>query len=255
MRSILRSTAADWSSGPHPARVAALVVAIGVVATTGLAFSATADPDGRYAREEFTTSGRAPTPTVSSEVGTVDCSQNVGGACLPFPPDGSGAKGAWIQVQGRVVSNCCGIPLQICLDNDGDDVCGTGTSPTDDSCNDQIWATHTDAGGFINPIGPLPTGYKADCPGGSRHVGYVVIVCEATHAPAGPPGHEHAVVDGTLTAATELHSNGSAPSGDFCRAGTPGTVITETVPLGVPPVAVAGLLVGVALAWGRFLER
>jgi hypothetical protein len=125
-----------------------------------------------------------------------------GGLCLPF--DGGNAVHILDAVNGENVA------FQVCIDNNGDNFC---TFPDPDPvCGDEVSFSHDDAGNFFNPIGPLSTGFKSGCPGGSWR-GFVVMLCEGAHADlaSSNPAHVHPVTSGT----GETVSGGEG-TGTFC---------------------------------------
>lgn len=156
-------------------------------------------------------SGSAP----AADDGVVVCGgePSVGGACLPFGDLDSIV--VLDDVSGRAVA------FQVCIDNNGDGVCGNspddGRDPGQLGCSDEIFFSHDDAGRFFNPLGPLPTSFRAGCPGGPWH-GYVVFLCEGVHVSASAdgsvtvPAHAHAATVGTIALA-----EGGSGYGDFCR--------------------------------------
>lgn len=137
------------------------------------------------------------------DFGVVECNTvggpSVGGACIPWS-----AGGQAIEVvddhNGRDVA------FQVCVDNDGDHLCGG--LPTIAGCNDDIVFSHFDDGSFSNPLA-APTSFRTGCPGGFR--GWVVFLCQGTHATTAP--HTHEVTTGRVTAAAS-----GGPSGEFCGA-------------------------------------
>jgi len=144
-----------------------------------------------------------------ADFGVVECNAmpapSTGGACIPWSGGGGGV---------RVVDavNGTNVAFQACVDNDGNSLCGG--VPTVAGCDDDIVFSHHDNGTFSNPLA-APTSFRAGCPGGFR--GWVVFLCQGTHATTAP--HTHEVTTGTVTAA-----GSGGPSGEFCGG----------VPLGKP---------------------
>lgn len=139
----------------------------------------------------------------------------VGGGCLPFPADGRlGFVGVVDDSAGSEVA------FQVCIDNNGDGICG---GPQSAECPDQIFFSHADGGKFFNPLGPLPT--KTLCAQG--HQGYVILLCTGEHQDETLP-HTHSLTQGLIYPA----SNGSG-YGNFCGGGGTGT------PTGIERDAVA----------------
>ena len=130
----------------------------------------------------------------------------IGGGCLPFPTDGrEGYVGVFDDSQGKEVA------FQVCLDNNGDGVCG-GPGRADGTCGDEIFFSHSDDGRFFNPLGPLPTTFQRGC-GDGAFPGYVVLLCTGAHEVDGS-AHTHAVTQGRI----ELRPTGSG-YGNFCGGG------------------------------------
>ncbi len=126
---------------------------------------------------------------------------DVGGACIDFGT----TSNLFVRVDDA--GSGTDVAFQVCIDNDGDSACG---SPAFLPCGDDLFFSHDDSGGFHNPLGPLPTGFRSGCPGGP-HNGYVVLLCEGVHAPAADDPHAHAATTGTVS----LDSSGTG-FGDFC---------------------------------------
>ncbi|HEU0132452.1 MAG TPA: hypothetical protein VFQ85_15820 [Mycobacteriales bacterium] len=185
-----------------PRRIVLTVAAFAAAAMAAVAPAAHATVVARYAA--------ATTGVVRDGNGTVfdngavvcDTVHNAGtgGVCLPF--GGGDAVAVHDDVLGEDVA------FQVCVDNNGDGLCGP-SSPAD-PCPDQISFSHSDDGSFFNPVGPLPTGFLPGCTGG-RWQGYVVFLCEGTHAVGAP--HEHTALTGTATV-----SGSGEGSGNFCFA-------------------------------------
>ena len=125
---------------------------------------------------------------------------SIGGGCLPFSPADNSV---------RVLDDHIGLAVafQVCIDNDGDGLCG-GTRGT---CADDLFFSHNDAGDFYNPLGPLPMGFKPGCSGGFP--GYVVFLCQGIHFPRTGAPHHHTPTKGTISGTT-----GGSGFGDFCQA-------------------------------------
>jgi hypothetical protein len=133
----------------------------------------------------------------------------VGGGCVSW----ASAPGA----DALDVTDVTGNPVayQVCIDNDGDFLCGGSQDP---NCPDQIFFSHADNDVFFNPLGPLPASFLPGCPGGFP--GWVVFLCTGAHQEfdaatgAAEDPHAHAAFAGTLTPTV----NGSG-FGDFCGGG------------------------------------
>lgn len=133
--------------------------------------------------------------------GAVVCSAStpsIGGGCLPF----SGA----VSVQDAVLGSA--VAFQVCIDNNGDGICGGGDASGGSACSDEQFFSHDDKGRFFNPLGPLPTTFARGCEGGA-HAGYVVFICDAVHNADG--AHLHKPTTGTITGVGE-----GSGFGDFC---------------------------------------
>lgn len=141
-----------------------------------------------------------------------DTGPSLGGACITFGPYdsvlvGDGAAGA-------------AVAFQVCIDNNGDGVCGGPQGGgAAGRCFDQIFFSHDDAGRFFNPLGPLPNSFLPGCGSGAPFAGYVVFLCEGVHGGAGSDGsattpHTHGVTTGSVTGV-----HGGSGFGDFCSPG------------------------------------
>lgn len=148
--------------------------------------------------------------------GAVVCSASTGdgfgGTCL-----------AWASVGDAdavlVVDDASGreTAFQVCIDNDGDGVCGGSASSADGTvpaCQDEFFFSHDDRGRFFNPLGPLPTSFRAGCERNGGFPGWIVYACQGAHVPRGGSGHSHAATTGTTTAVV-----GGTGYGDFCGGG------------------------------------
>ena len=131
----------------------------------------------------------------------------IGGFCVGF--GGGDSIEVIDQVAGRNVA------FQACIDNNGDGIC---TSPDFGDCADVTFFSHDDDGSFKNPVGPMPTGFTDNCRGGFP--GYVVFLCEGTHATELDP-HVH-----TAGAGTGYVTTGGQGSGTFCG----GTIVQSRKP-------------------------
>lgn len=133
-----------------------------------------------------------------------------GGGCLPFPQEGT-REGAFIGVRDDAAGKA--VAFQVCIDNNGDGVCGGQFSP-DEKCRDQIFFSHSDGGRFFNPLGPLPTRGLAGCP---TFQGYVVLLCTGAHDDRELGTHSHTLTSGVI----QFAPFGSG-YGDFCGGGGAG---------------------------------
>lgn len=151
----------------------------------------------------------------------------IGGGCLPFPAGGVSddgtPRGGFVQVlddsAGREVA------FQVCLDNNGDGVCGgpasalqldagIPTSGLGGRCPDQIFFSHDDEGKFHNPLGPLPTSLLEGCAENGGFQGYVVLLCQGAHE-VGGAAHTHEVSSGSISLAREGSGYGTFCGGGF----------------------------------------
>ena len=134
----------------------------------------------------------------------------VGGGCLPLPLPGfpGSREGGFVEV----VDNSAGhnVAFQVCLDNNGDGVCGG--PQTDPFCRDQIFFSHSDGGVFHNPLGPLPPRTQEGCFGAFQ--GYIVLLCQGEHNDPQVGAHTHSLTTGTIQAATT-----GTGYGNFCGGG------------------------------------
>lgn len=126
----------------------------------------------------------------------------IGGGCVAF---GAVPGASSVRVSDRL--HGATVPFQVCIDNDGDGVC---TSPDFGNCADEIFFSHDDNGVNHNPLGPLPTGFAAGCPGGAWN-GYVVFLCNGVHTAGG--AHAHPASVGTITTVSGVPGTGY---GTFC---------------------------------------
>jgi hypothetical protein len=187
--------------------VLALLV-VGVVALAGL--PGRAESSVTYVGGGAAVVKSAGEPAVVDD-GVVVCNPDgapsIGGGCLPF--------GGSVQVTDAVLGNA--VAFQVCIDNNGDGICGGGDAAGGTACADDLFFSHDDKGRFFNPLGPLPTTFARGCSGGA-HSGYVIFLCDAVHNAEG--GHAHKPTTGSITTT-------SAPGtgfGDFCapHPGQPG---------------------------------
>jgi hypothetical protein len=149
------------------------------------------DLGDRYAAGGTTVARQSGQTAVDNGFALCDATHRAGtgGVCLPF----TGGNGVHVldAVHGENVA------FQVCVDNNHDNFCGfnpfdvpASTGP----CADDIVFSHDDNGAFHNPVGPVPTGFRAGCaqPAGARSWnGYVVILCEGAH-----DTHQHPATTG-----------------------------------------------------------
>jgi hypothetical protein len=146
----------------------------------------------------------------------------IGGGCLPFPIFQPGRDGgAFVAVNDASAGQH--VAFQVCIDNNGDGICGGQFLPND-PCPDQIFFSHANGGVFHDPLGPLPTKPLAGCH--NAFPGYVVLLCQGEHNDPISGPHTHTLSSGQIYAAT----NGTG-YGDFCGGnggGTPTGINTNT---------------------------
>jgi hypothetical protein len=161
-------------------------------------------------------------PTDTKDRGSVICNSDgasIGGGCIPFNP----LVGDSIRVDDDLAGTA--VAFQVCIDNNGDGLCGGQREGPGAFCADQLYYSHGDAGTFDNPLGPLPMTFRPGCPGG--FAGYVVFVCVGIHAVEGHPPHQHIAPKGMITLTTGgTGVIGDKSVGDFCG----GTVETPPKP-------------------------
>jgi hypothetical protein len=138
--------------------------------------------------------------------------QGTGGLCIPFSDLGTDDS---VLVSDDQVGSAA--IFQVCVDNDGDGVCGggkRGDPGSNDLCSDRIVFSHSRDGANANPM-RLPVDgkflYDNFCGANGGFAGYIVIICAGTHADESGV-HEHIASAGTVTTTT----GGVVPSGDFC---------------------------------------
>jgi hypothetical protein len=137
---------------------------------------------------------------------------SLGGGCVAF--------GASVSVVDAVQGT--NVAFQVCIDNNGDGVCGSSGQPgANDPCADDIFFSHDDRGNFYNPL-KVPGGFRTGCTGGPWQ-GYVVFLCTGVHNPGSPTGlpgvpHAHVATTGSI-ASGPLPGTGF---GNFCNPGPTG---------------------------------
>jgi hypothetical protein len=144
---------------------------------------------------------------------------STGGACVGFADVEPGSDGRGQSVYLGVLDDAQGadVAFQVCIDNNGDGVCGGPDGAGFQRCGDDQFFSHDDEGRFFNPLGPLPNSFRQDCPGSSSHAGFVVFLCTGVHSSDGTDAHAHTVTDGT---AKTVVSDDATPSyGNFCGGG------------------------------------
>lgn len=144
---------------------------------------------------------------------------STGGACVSFADATIGSDGRGQSVYLGVTDDAVGadVAFQVCVDNNGDGVCGGPSGAGFERCGDDQFFSHDDEGKFHNPLGPLPNAFRQGCPGSSTHAGFVVFLCTGAHTVEGPDAHTHTVTDGT--AATVVSDDSTPNYGTFCGGG------------------------------------
>lgn len=127
-----------------------------------------------------------------------------GGACLPFAAGVNAVEVVDEELGARVA-------FSVCVDNDGDGRCGAQDPAA--PCQDFTARSHDDGGVFINPLGPLPTGFEPGCPGG--YPGYLVFVCSGVHDDE-TGSHAHRASRGTVSTASVPPGPPTA-GGNYCE--------------------------------------
>jgi hypothetical protein len=163
--------------------------------------------DQREARYEGsgTTVVRVAGVTLVDE-GSMSCSATTGagsgGSCLRFDPTNPAPAVSINDADPTIGTH---VAFQACVDNNGDGFC---TSPPEDGpCPDDIVFSHSDGGGFSNPL-TVQKGFRPGCPGGP-YPGYIVFICAGTHVDGS--AHTHRATNGLALLVT-----GGGPSGNFC---------------------------------------
>lgn len=177
-----------------------LVLIAGVV-------SATSGPFDTYVSATTAVVKEAGQQPILDDGGTI-CNKgnpnpSLGGGCVLFGPWDS------IHVSDSALGD--NVAFQVCIDNNGDSVCGGGNFGPTGQCFDEIFFSHDDAGNFYNPLGPLPQSFRFGCTGGPWP-GYVVMLCSGVHN-AGL-AHAHSTTTGSITG-----TSGGTGFGDFCNPG------------------------------------
>ncbi len=173
--------------------VASLVVIVSTFAlgASGLA-PLPAEEDGPT--QQYVAAGVAVAKEARVDNGFVICQprgpSSFGGGCIPFGPY------KYLSVKDAALGK--NVAFQVCIDNNGDGVCG-GNESTSDRCGDDVYFSHDDRGRFFNPIGPLPGGFRWGCTPSGGFRGYVVFICSGSHLAGGP--HAHSATSGTISPA------------------------------------------------------
>jgi hypothetical protein len=95
-----------------------------------------------------------------------------GGFCIPFSD--ISASGSTLTVNDA--SSGTNVSYQVCLDNNGNGVCGDSSG----GCSDLILFSHSSSS-YANPMSGLPTSHAAGCPGSVGFDGLVVFICQGVH--------------------------------------------------------------------------
>lgn len=148
---------------------------------------------------------------------------STGGACVSFADVGADGRGGnvYLGVQDDALGP--DVAFQVCVDNNGDGVCGGPDGAGGLECGDDQFFSHDDDGRFFNPLGPLPNSFRQGCPGSSAHAGFVVFLCTGVHQVRADAPHEHTVTDGT--AATVVTDDATPSYGTFCGGSGGGSAI------------------------------
>lgn len=141
-----------------------------------------------------------------------------GGACIRFDE----LAGDSVYVKDFDPAIGPDVVFQVCVDLDGDGVCGGKQDPTGaGGCFDRIVFSHeTNSGANHNPLWVDPASSQAmwNFCGQPGFPGYIVITCAGVHSHFDAPGttHTHTVTEGLAIGVF----TGGTPSGDFCGAPT-----------------------------------
>lgn len=200
-------------------------------ATLGILLTATAALGAGYVAGttfvvQSNTAGNVLGTQTPLDNGALVCRQStgsgIGGACLRWGSLGPGEEFV------RVLDESAGpnVAFQVCIDNDGDQICG-GDS-LQNPCRDDIFFSHDDQGNFFNPLGPLPQEFAQGCPGGFP--GWLVFLCQGTHETNQSQPHQHPVTAGSISATTD-----GAGYGTFCGGGPLGDETADPKPYFLAP--------------------
>lgn len=144
---------------------------------------------------------------------------STGGACVGFPvrsSDGTKPNNYVQVIDGTYGPN---VAYQVCVDNNGDGVCGGEAGVGTARCGDDQFFSHREDGSFANPLGPLPVTFREGCGGGFP--GYVVFLCTGVHANDATAPHAHGADAGTVSTVAGDGDN----YGTFCGGGNGGSNI------------------------------
>lgn len=133
---------------------------------------------------------------------------SVGGGCVDFGPPSRDVAGVKVADD----ANGLNVAFQVCIDNNGDGICGGVQGDGSLPCGDDLYFSHADGGAYFNPVGPLPNGFRKGCAGGPWN-GYVVLLCTGVHSDVSGP-HVHQATTGAISSVV-----GAAGSGNFCGNG------------------------------------
>lgn len=137
--------------------------------------------------------------------------ESTGGVCLPFGGDRDRYVGITDDTSGPDVA------FQVCIDNNGDGVCGGEAGAGGLRCGDDQFFSHREDGSFANPIGPLPVSFRKGCEGGG-YAGYIIFLCTGVHSNDVDGPHQHTADAGTA----RVRSGQGDQFGSFCGGGGAG---------------------------------
>lgn len=147
---------------------------------------------------------------------------SVGGGCVDFASLEPGTNGGGVGVDDA--ENGENVAFQVCIDNNGDGICGGPQGNSKLACGDDQFFSHSDDGRFFNPLGPLPGSFRRGCPG-SEWNGYVVFLCTGVHevpdsagAPSAP--HAHSASNGVIRTTHDAEGYGNFCGGDGIQGAT-----------------------------------
>lgn len=148
---------------------------------------------------------------------------STGGACVPFAEVGSDGRGGNVYLGVTDETYGKEVAFQVCIDNNGDGVCGGPDGVGTARCGDDQFFSHDEDGRFFNPLGPLPNTFRQGCPGSAAHAGYVVFLCTGVHSSDATGPHAHQADAGF--AATVTKDDATPAYGTFCGGSNGGVPI------------------------------
>ena len=136
--------------------------------------------------------------------GVVTCNTSTnsgkGGSCIPFD-----ASYDSLSVVDSVLGTS--IAFSVCIDNNQDRNCGG--QAVSEPCQDELFLSHRDDGGFDNQLGALPPSLADGChPQADAFNGYIIFICSGAHDAPTPHTHEanYGIIQG-VTGGTGMPQN------------------------------------------------